>query len=283
MTETGRTGAFTDRCGERRIVHNESMSALDSRIDELYQGPLDGFTAARNALAKTLTGEEKKQVSALPKPLAIAWIVNQTYWHAREAYDELLSAGKKLRAAQIGALQGRSPDIRAASDRHAEALTEAMSEATRLAKAGGVQPQADRLRRMLEAVSTRASLPAEHGRFIQPLEPTGFEALTGLSIVASPRRLDDTSGKPTARKNQGGTTGTAPSAAEIKAATQDARRLERERSEAARKRQAAIEKAEAEMADAVQAEHRARFEWERAKKTVEAANRELTQLRSRED
>ena len=119
--------------GERH-VHNEAMSSLDSRIDELYQGPLDTFTASRNALAKTLTGDAKKQVSALPKPLAIPWIVNQTYWHAREAYDELLTAGKKLRAAQVGALQGRSPDIRAASDRHAEALTKAMSEATRLAK-----------------------------------------------------------------------------------------------------------------------------------------------------
>jgi len=142
------------------------MSSLDSRIDALYQGPLENFTASRNALAKTLSGDTRKQVSALPKPLAIPWIVNQVYWHAREVYDELLAAGKKLRTAQVGALQGRSPDIRSASDRHAEALTKAMSEATRLAKAGGVQPQADALRRMFEAISTRASLPVEHGRFV---------------------------------------------------------------------------------------------------------------------
>jgi hypothetical protein len=259
------------------------MSALDARIDELYRGPLDSFTASRNALAKTLTGDAKKQVSALPKPLAIPWIVNQTYWHARVAYDELLSAGKTLRAAQIGALQGRSPDIRAASDRHVEALTEAMSEATRLAKAGGVQPQADALRRMFEAVSTRASLPAEHGRFVKPFEPTGFEALTGLSIVASPRRIEETSGKLVTKKDQNGKRGAAPSAAKIKAAEQEERRLERERTQTARKRKAAIEKAKAEMADAVQAEHRARFEWERAKKKVEAADRALAQLLSSED
>ena len=145
------------------------MSALESRIGELYQGSLDDFTASRNALAKTLSGDAKKQVSALPKPLAIPWIVNQTYWHAREAYKELLSAGKSLRAAQIGALQGRSPEIQAASDHHAEALAAAMSAATRLAKAGGVQVQAGALRRMFEAVSTRASLPVVHGRFVQPL------------------------------------------------------------------------------------------------------------------
>jgi len=259
------------------------MSSLDSRIEELYQGPLDGFTASRNALAKTLTGDAKKQVSALPKPLAIPWIVNQTYWHAREAYNELLAAGRKLRAAQVGALQGRSPDIRGASDRHKEALTNAMSEATQLAKAGGVQPQADALRRMFEAISTRASLPVEHGRFVKPLQPTGFEALTGLSIVASPRRIEETSGKPVRKKDQGGKPGGTPSKAAVKAAEQHARRLERERAETARKRKAAIEKAETEMAGALQAEHRARFEWERAKKKVEAADRALAQLRSSED
>ena len=96
-------------------------------------------------------------MSALAKPLAIPWVVNQTYWHARESYNELLAAGKKLRTAQIGALQGRSSDIRAASDRHAKALAETMSEAAKLANTGGVQPQADALRRMFEAVSTRAT------------------------------------------------------------------------------------------------------------------------------
>ena len=259
------------------------MSSLDSRIDELYQAPLENFTASRNALAKTLSGDTRKQVSALPKPLAIPWIVNQVYWHAREVYDELLAAGKKLRTAQVGALQGRSPDIRTASDRHAEALTKAMSEATRLAKAGGVQPQADALRRMFEAISTRGSLPMEHGRFVKPVEPTGFEALTGLSIVASPRRIETISGKPVMKKDQAGKPRGTPSAAATKAVEQHARRLERERAETARKRKAAIEKAETEMAGAIQAEHRARFEWERAKKKVEAADRALAQLRSSED
>lgn len=249
------------------------MPALESRIDELYQGSLDSFTASRNALAKSLTGDAKKQVSALAKPLAIPWVVNQTYWHARAAYNELLAAGKRLRIAQVGALQGRSSDIRAATDRHMKALTEAMSEASKLAKAGGVQPQADLLRRMFEAVSTRASLPAEHGRFARPIEPAGFEGLTGLSIVASPRRLEEPAGKRAA----------APPAADIKAAAREERRRERERAESARKRKAAIEKAEAEVADAVQAENRARFEWERAKKNVEAANRALALLRSSGD
>lgn len=262
-------------------IHSEAMSALDSRIDGLYRGPLDRFTASRNALAKTLTGDAKEQVSALPKPLAIPWIVNQTYWHAREAYDGLLSTGRKLRAAHIAALQGRSSDVQAASERHAKALTEAMSKAARIAKAGGLQPQTDALRRMFEAISTRASLPAEHGRFVQPLEPTGFEALTGLSIVPSPRRIDGKAGTPMTKKRAKAEA--APSAAELRAAEKQRRRLERERTQTASKRKSDLQKAEAHVAKAVQAEHRARFEWERAKKHVEAADHALTELLPSED
>ncbi len=258
------------------------MSTLDARIDELYQGPLESFTSSRNALAKTLTGDAKKQVSSLPKPLAIPWIVNQTYWHAREAYSELLSAGKKLRAAQVGALQGRSTDVRAATDRHAKALAEAMAQGTKLAKAAGVQPQTDALRQMFEVVSTRESLPTEHGRFVKALEPAGFEALTGLSIVRAPRRIEETPERP-AKDHRGGKGGAGRSAAEIRAAEQEERQKERERAEAARKRKEAIEKAEAKVAASVQAERRARFEWERAKKEVEGAERALAELKASGD
>ncbi len=36
------------------------MSALDAKIDDLYRLPLSEFTGARNALAKTLKGDERK-------------------------------------------------------------------------------------------------------------------------------------------------------------------------------------------------------------------------------
>ena len=38
------------------------MSALDAKIDDLYQLPLGEFTGARNALAKSLSGDEAKRV-----------------------------------------------------------------------------------------------------------------------------------------------------------------------------------------------------------------------------
>jgi len=245
------------------------MSGLDSRIDALYQGPLEEFITSRNALAKTLTGDAKKEVSALAKPLAIPWIVNQTYWHARDIYDELLAAGEKLRGAQVGALQGRSKDVRAASDRHAAALAAAVTNGVKRAEAHGVQPQADALRRMFEAVSTRRALPAEHGRFVKPLEPAGFEALVGLSIVAPARKIEVV---PATTKKDPRIT---------KAGEAVERRREQERAEAERTRKEEIGKAEEALAEAIKAEGRARFEWERAKKAVEGLSLALTSLRRR--
>ena len=48
------------------------MSALDDKIDELYALPLADFTAARNALAKTLKGDEAAAVKRLEKPSVVA-------------------------------------------------------------------------------------------------------------------------------------------------------------------------------------------------------------------
>jgi len=80
------------------------VSALDAKIDDLYRLPLSEFTGARNALAKTLTGDEAKRVRALEKPTVVPWAVNQVYWRARSTYDRLMKSGEKLRAAQIAAL-----------------------------------------------------------------------------------------------------------------------------------------------------------------------------------
>ncbi len=77
---------------------------LDSQIDELYKLPLDGFTHARNALAKTLSGSDKKTVASLVKPSLAMWIVNQLYWQDRAHLQGAVDASEKLRAAHRAAL-----------------------------------------------------------------------------------------------------------------------------------------------------------------------------------
>jgi len=156
---------------------------LDTKIDDLYRLPLAEFTATRNALAKTLTGDEAKRVRALVKPTLVPWALNQLFWKARPTYERLLKSGDALRKAQISALEGRGGDVRRASEAHRKALADALREATRLAEAEGSRPGADDLARMLEALSLAATRPERPGRLTEIVRPAGFEALAGVPVA----------------------------------------------------------------------------------------------------
>ena len=160
------------------------MSALDAAIDELYRLPLPAFTAARNALAKSLKGDEGALVKRLEKPAVAPWAVNQLYWRERRAYDRLMAAGRALRVAQIETLEGTSTDLHASTADHRAALAAALATATRLAAQAGASPAPDPLARMLEALSLAQGATAPPGRLVAVIEPAGFEALAGLTPVA---------------------------------------------------------------------------------------------------
>ena len=162
------------------------MSDLDDRIDELYGLPLAEFTASRNALAKTLKGEEAAAIKRLEKPSVVAWSANQLYWRDRRTFDKLMASGRDLRSAQIAALKGRSSDLREATSTHRTALAAALAAATNLAKESGANPSSEALARMLEALSLAPDLPASPGRFTEQLQPAGFEALAGITPAARP-------------------------------------------------------------------------------------------------
>lgn len=238
------------------------MSALDARIDELYQQPPNEFTAARNALAKTLNGADAARVRALPKPTVVPWVVNQVYWRARGVFDRLRKSGERLRAAQIAALKGRSADLRGATEAHRQAIAEAAAQAVRIAQTAGVHPGADELTRTLEALSLAPDMPEAPGRLTRPLRPAGFEALTGVTPVVVPAQK-------------------APQHAKREQAT--AKEDDARRREAAEARRAAAElaKAEAALDRAKAAETRARIAWERAKRDVESAERGVARTRER--
>jgi hypothetical protein len=157
--------------------------SLDPKIDDLYRLPLAEFTAARNALAKTLGGDEAKRVRALAKPTVVPWALNQLFWKARPTYERLLRSGGALRGVQIAALEGRGGEVRRASEAHRKALADALREATRLAEAEGSRPNADDLARMLEALSLAATHPEQPGRLTELVRPAGFEALAGVPVA----------------------------------------------------------------------------------------------------
>ena len=157
-----------------------------AQLDDLYKLPPEAFTAARNALAKTLTGDAAKEARALKKPNAVAWSVNQLYWKARPMYDALMKSGHALREAQLGALKGKKSDVRAATEKHREALSRAVKRAEDIAHLSKVNPAADPLARMLDALSLMSERPDDEGRFVDVLQPSGFDALAGVKPVARP-------------------------------------------------------------------------------------------------
>lgn len=158
-------------------------SALESQIDGLYRVPLDEFVAARNALAKSLDAADARHVRKLPKPTVVPWAVNQVYWRARPVWDRLMKTGERLRSAQVAALEGRKADLRAAADAHRQAIADAVQQAETIAAAENAHPATDALMRTFEALSLAAKTDERPGRLTKPLQPAGFEALSGVKVA----------------------------------------------------------------------------------------------------
>jgi hypothetical protein len=163
------------------------MPSLQARIDELYQLPLDEFTSARNALAKTLSGDAKRQVASLTKPTRALWGVNQLYWRAPATYKALVDAAEKLRAAHRAVLEGKKADLRNAERLHRHTLERAVAATSDLLAQSGDPPSEAVLataRRVL------AGLPSgDHaGRFTEEPPPAGFSLLEGVALKAQPIR-----------------------------------------------------------------------------------------------
>ena len=289
------------------------MSALDDRIDELYQQPLAGFTGARNALAKTLKGDDAARVKALEKPAVVAWAANQVYWHARRVFDALMKSGEGVRKAQIAALQGKAADIRSANDDHRRAVAAAVAEAERLASSAGSKPSPDALSRTFEALSLAPRPPDPPGRLVEALQPaSGFEALAGITPAGPARgrtdhgpakaghyRESDEDGDAAQRDGDrdrgsarrqpdrdraGGSVRLQPDRDReaTKREREAARRAEeeaREAAAAARKRDADLKKADAFVARAEATEKLARAAWEHAHDALLDARRKRDEIK----
>src|SRR6478736_6685161 len=87
------------------------MADLDDEVDALYGLPLDAFVPERDALAKRLRADKRREeadaVKALRKPSVAAWAANQVLRSQPGQRDALLEAGDALRAAQEDLLAGR--------------------------------------------------------------------------------------------------------------------------------------------------------------------------------
>src|SRR5215211_7205716 len=162
---------------------------LDDEIDTLFRLPLTEFTSARNTLAARLKKEgrpnDADRVKLLAKPSISAWTVNQLYWDHREAFNQLMATGKRLRTAQKLRLAGKVAGMRDSLDARREALVHLSELSTGLLREAGSNPSPDTLRRVtttLEALSASALLPdgPTPGRLTQDLDPPSFDSLASF-------------------------------------------------------------------------------------------------------
>ena len=92
---------------------------LDEALDELYGTPPEGFTAARNALAKALKAEKRRddadEVTALRKPNRLVWALNQLGLGSDDdALEPLLEAADLVRDGGGDDLREAIADLREA-------------------------------------------------------------------------------------------------------------------------------------------------------------------------
>lgn len=256
----------------------------DAAIDELFQVPLNEFTARRNALAKAVGGADAARVRALTKPSVVAWAANQVYWQARSLYDRVIKSGERLRSAQIAALEGKRADVRSASESHRRAVADAVAEAGRLATAAGSHPSPDALMRTFEAISLAVEAPEHPGRLTDAVQPAGFEALLGVTpkpAAPEPRPGHERHRKtPASRARESDV----PRPSEDRHAARERERRQaaevRRRAAEEKKRLGAIRKGQAAIARAKAIEMQARAAWERAQEAVRKAERELAAIQS---
>lgn len=164
------------------------MATFDDAVAELYQAPHGEFVSERKRLAATLKAGGDKQGAAhlakLPRPTISAWAVNQLWWHARDAFDELFDAAARLRG---GTLE--------ATGAHREALATLRARAAHMladANHGATEATLRKITQSLAALAAAGTWdPSPPGALAADRAPPGFEALGIIAPAPDPPRHDD--------------------------------------------------------------------------------------------
>ena len=143
-------------------------------LTELYQAPLEQFIEVRKRLAGELKAAGDKTgartLGTRAKPPVSAWVTNQLWWHARDAFDELMASADKLRKGQL-----------AASAEHRDAIGKLRKRAAAMLEQAGHGATESTLRRVATTLSAIAAsgswAPDAPGTLSADRDPPGFEAV----------------------------------------------------------------------------------------------------------
>jgi hypothetical protein len=233
---------------------------VDEEIDRLYGLPLEEFVPERDALAKRLRGEKRRDeadaVKALRKPSVAAWAVNQALRSNPAEQRALLKAGDALRRAQEKLVAGRgdAAAVREASEGERQAVGALLTAARGLAREKGFlsEPVLNRVRETLHAAATddEARTEIEAARVSREHRPAAFGGLEAPAAPPKqPRRKPAPDRKAEERERKEQERARRQQAqAELKAARAEEREAAQRRREAERALEAA-EKAERKAAE----------------------------------
>ena len=128
-------------------VTNRPKGVAEESLKELFHGPLEDFTAARNELAKSLRSDGDAEaadwVKGQRKPSRAAWLVNQLAVRKPKDVGRLLKAGRELRAAQEEMLAGAADreKLREAATAEQDAIDSLLGAAEAIGREHGVGAQ----------------------------------------------------------------------------------------------------------------------------------------------
>ena len=220
--------------------------APDDAVDRLYGLPREEFIGERDALAKQLRADGRRDeaaaVKALPKPTVAAWAANQAVRSQKRAARDLWKTGDALSAAQDAVLAGKGSGakLREASERE-RAAVETLVDAARglLGASGGdlSETSIERVRETLHAGAIDADAREEvaAGRAVRERSPQGLFGADPFAIPA-PKRPAKTEPEPKAKPERKTKSEPARKAKRDDGKADDAAARKREREEAAQRK-----------------------------------------------
>jgi len=220
--------------------------APDDAVDRLYGLPREEFIGERDALAKQLRADGRRDeaaaVKALPKPTVAAWAANQAVRSQKRAARDLWKTGDALSAAQDAVLAGKGSGakLREASERE-RAAVETLVDAARglLGASGGdlSETTIERVRETLHAGAIDADAREEvaAGRAVRERSPQGLFGADPFAIPA-PKRPAKTEPEPKAKPERKTKSEPARKAKRDDGKADDAAARKREREEAAQRK-----------------------------------------------
>jgi hypothetical protein len=163
------------------MTQPQDPTELDTAIRGVYRGPVGDFISRRDALAKQLRADKRRddadRVKALRKPSRTAWVLDNIVEEDPASLEQL---GAAINAAQSGI------DLRTALEAIRTAIRNVAAAGARVAIRAGQPIEANALVTALHAVIGDASAFAElrAGRLVDVPEGGGLDILTTLTAIA---------------------------------------------------------------------------------------------------